>query len=235
MHARHGVLALLLTAATQGPGDPPADQPKAAPLQQEGGAPIVAAAQQWRSARWGLTWGKVSEDKRRRTVLVSCHGLPRPEGGDCDAYMGDTPCGTQLPVLCLKRDGAPRPNYAVVGRHQAMPREYYQGWAGGKVALTHPVPGFELGSRAAADALCAAELGEGYRMAEFHDGRYVEGMSHKAYHGKTWPPEAELHSGGWAFHAYGSVAGRTRFWVRISDQPANCWDTGVRQSPVSGR
>ena len=30
--------------------------------------------------------------------------------------------------------------------------------------------------------------------------------------------------GGWAFWAHGNVRDDTRLWVRIDDQPANCWD-----------
>jgi hypothetical protein len=174
--------------------------------------------------RRGLTWGRVAHDKKLGTDLVSCHGAPRPEGGDCDAHEGDTLCTEQLPILCLKRDGSARPNYALVGTAHSMPREYYQGWAGGRIALTRPVRGTNLTSLAAADAICAQALGKGYRMAEFHDGKYVVGMGEQRLHGKLWPKDDALASGGWAFHARGKVKGTTRFWVSINDQPANCWN-----------
>jgi hypothetical protein len=108
-----------------------------------------------------------------------------------------------------------------------MSREYYQGWAGGRIALTPPTMGTELRSLAAADALCEAALGDGYRMAEFHDGKYVEGMGADSFHDEDWPRAGELSSGGWAFHAYGNIPEGTRFWVRINDQPANCWGEGA--------
>jgi hypothetical protein len=39
-------------------------------------------------------------------------------------------------------------------------------------------------------------------MAEFHDNRI----------------------GGWGFRAYGNVRNDLHFWVKINDQPANCWN-----------
>jgi YVTN family beta-propeller protein len=100
-----------------------------------------------------------------------------------------------LPVLCVKPQGSARPAYT------PDPSLFYDGWVGGSLAITAPVLGTTLTSQAVADALCATAFGAGWRMAEFHDG-----------------------GGGWGFRGYGSMAdaGR-RFWVRISDQPANCW------------
>jgi len=38
-------------------------------------------------------------------------------------------------------------------------------------------------------------------MAEFHDG-----------------------GGGWDWYVYGKVRSDMHFWVRINDQPGNCWN-----------
>lgn len=75
-----------------------------------------------------------------------------------------------------------------------------------------PVPGFSLLSPQAGDALCLATHGPGWRMAEFHDG---------------W---------GWGLRAFGNVREDTRFWVRINDQKANCWNSAplVESEPADG-
>jgi hypothetical protein len=54
---------------------------------------------------------------------------------------------------------------------------------------------------ATANALCVAEFGAGWRVAEFHDG---------------W---------GWNFQAFGGLGKPAgRFWVNIDDQPGGvCW------------
>jgi hypothetical protein len=69
-----------------------------------------------------------------------------------------------------------------------------------ELAITASVMGAELSSRATADAICAKTLGPDWRMAEHHDGD-------------------------WGIEAAGvPPTPPTRFWVAISDQPANCWD-----------
>lgn len=113
----------------------------------------------------------------------------------CNPYTGDTSCNNSLPVLCVRPQGLPRPPYT------PNPSLFYDGWVGGSLALTAPVLGTSLTSQATADALCATTFGSAWRMAEFHDG-----------------------GGGWGFRGYGNILdGGSRFWVRISDQPANCW------------
>jgi len=183
----------------------------------------------------GLTWGKVSHDKFLGTDLVSCHAQPSPAGGDCNPHQGDTACEERRPILCIKVDGEPRPPYEIVGREHARPREYYQGWAGGRIGLSEEVAGTQLHSLAAANERCEAALGKGYRMAEHHDGKYVAGMDADKFYGETWPPANELSSGGWAFHAYGDIPKNTRFWVHIDDQRANCWEQAKKAQPVFER
>lgn len=134
--------------------------------------------------RSGLTWSKTGHSAAFSTDSVTCNG--------CNAYQGDTSCATALPILCLQPDGAPNPGVAT---------NFSNGWAGGFVYLTAPVPGVALGSLTNANAICAARFGAGYRMAEFHDG-----------------------AGGWGWQAYGNLDGASRFWVHINDQSANCWN-----------
>ncbi|MCP2257742.1 hypothetical protein LX15_001428 [Streptoalloteichus tenebrarius] len=103
----------------------------------------------------GLTW---SIRQQRWTADLVHVGNDRHS----DPYRGDTPCDTELPVLCLVKRNLPVP--------PGITPDFYAGWSGGTVRITSPVSGWALTSRAAADALCARQFGAGYRMAEFHDG-----------------------------------------------------------------
>lgn len=123
----------------------------------------------------------------------------REEGGETyvlvgtddssNAYRGDMPITSALPILAFRPIDAPAP--AFIGRH----------WSAGEVALSPPVAGADFHSLDDADAWLRQHLGDGWRMASFHDG------------------------GGWKFWARGSldVDPERRFWVYIRDQPANPW------------
>lgn len=178
-------------------------------------------------AKKGLTWGKVTHDSALGIDFVGCHGQPRVSGnstGSCDPYEGDTSCTVALPILCLKPENLPRPNYAITGSAGGLPAEGYNGWTGGQIGLTEPVRGSDLTSAATGDAMCTAALGSGYQMAEHHDGKYIVGMGETTYYAQTWPPASQLSTGGWSWYAYGSLPENSRFWVKINGQPANCWD-----------
>jgi hypothetical protein len=116
-----------------------------------------------------------------------------------NAYEGDTPARRALPILCLYVDGSPVP--------EGITPDFYNGWAGGWVALSPAVRGARLTSREVADGICATNFGPAWRMAEHHDGWWGD------------PPQI----GGWHFWARGVVPSQTRFWVAIDDQPANPW------------
>ncbi|WP_328914684.1 MULTISPECIES: hypothetical protein [unclassified Streptomyces] len=154
------------------------------------GSPAGAVTQ---ATHTGLTW-RVLDQRANGEVHV---------GGDSlsDAYTGDTPASASLPVLCLYVNGSAAPS--------DITPDFYDGWARGWVGLTPAVSGTSLNSRAAADALCAANFGAGWREAEFHDGRYGSGLAS---------------AGGWSFWANGAIPSGTRFWTAISDQPANPWN-----------
>lgn len=144
-----------------------------------GCAPIIPPA-----THAGMTW----------TVLQQIPGVVHV-GTDAQTnpYNGDTPAAAVLPVLCLNVDNSAVP--------AGITPDFYNGWARGSLALTPPVPGSQLTSPGAANALCAANFGPAWRMAEFHDG-----------------------GGGWSYWGFGTLPAGTRFWTAINDQPANPWN-----------
>lgn len=125
---------------------------------------------------------------------LSCHGgqtpLDNPHAGSCNPYQGDTTCRTALPVACY-RDRNIR--FSLAQGPGIRVRE---------LAATRPVAGSALRSAQDGSALCAEELGNGWRMAEFHDG------------GSGWTID------GIRRH---SLTNGARLWVHINDQPGNCW------------
>lgn len=167
--------------------------------------------------RNGMTWGRL-DDPATAIEGVGCEG--------CNPYQGDTSCSSSLPILCIKPEGEQRENYDIAPYGGSMPAEYYRGWAGGHIKTTSAVPGTQLTSLAAANALCASAFGSGYRMAEFHDGKYKSGMDLDLYYGSTWPTSG-LSTGGWNFYGYGNLSSSTRFWTYINDQSANCWNSSA--------
>ncbi|MGL1936190.1 MAG: carboxypeptidase-like regulatory domain-containing protein [Fibrobacterales bacterium] len=169
----------------------------------------------------GLTWGESSKDAILGTTWVGCGGGPGnmlPDDESCDAYTGDTECIDQLPILCIKREGLPRPAYDVPDKYSVW------GWSEGTVVLSSPVIGYRLNSVQDAHDWCEAEFGLGYEMGEHHMGKYIEGMNAQTYTGQDWVDAVSHQQGEWAFVAYGDLSNTTRFWMFINDQPAHCWD-----------
>jgi hypothetical protein len=170
----------------------------------------------------GMTWAKVAHDSSLGIDHLSCDG--------CDPYEGDTSCKRALPVLCVKRDGAPRPNYAVAPVGGSMDDEAYRGWLEGHVAVSLPVVGTLLVSEGVANGVCRTQFGPGWRIAEFHDGRWKKGMNETTFYGNAsnspspWPEKNTPYRGGWGFFAYGNVPEDQRFWVYIDDTRGNCWN-----------
>lgn len=135
----------------------------------------------------GMTWS-LQQVYSNGTSRVGCKVA-------CDAYKGDTPCTTPLPLLCIRKSGTGFP----LPPPSSFPNtDQYNKWAGGIIGTTRPmVPPALL---ADANKACAAEFGAEWRVAEFHDG---------------W---------GWTFTAYGALGDpNSRVWAHINDQPANCW------------
>ncbi|TDM06151.1 MAG: flagellar hook-length control protein [Ideonella sp. MAG2] len=143
-----------------------------------------------------------------------------------DPYVGDTSCAAKRPVLCIKVDGSARPPYPIA---DSMTKAFYNGWVEGHFARTKPVKGTLLTSLAAANAQCTSAFGAGWRMAEFHDGRYLPGMDDTHFYGDAahspspWPSGATM-EGGHTMYGYGNLGSDTRFWTHINDQPGNCWN-----------
>jgi len=174
----------------------------------------------------GLTWGFASHNCALGIDFLSCHGTPASPatGGDCNPYLGDTPCRSLRPVLCVNHLNLNRPGY--------VPADSYSGWTGGFLGLTAPIQGCKLTSQAAGDAYCAAQLGCGYVMAEWHDGLAIAGMNASTNAGNSWVV-ANASPTGTSFVGYSNInnIGSTspltnqRFWVAISDQNANCWNS----------
>ncbi|MCA0177804.1 MAG: hypothetical protein LCH73_16215 [Proteobacteria bacterium] len=183
--------------------------------------------------RKGMTWGVSGHRSSLGIDMMSCFGFPGPA---CEPYEGDTSCAEARPILCVRIDDSPRPNYKVIpSGGVAVP--FYRGWLGGHVATTLPVVGNTLTPPGPGDEpgnpnhICRQAFGAGWRIAEFHDGRYVEGMDVGRYYGNEawnspspWPGRKEANWGGWTFTAYGHVRNDMRSWVHIHDQSANCWD-----------
>ena len=109
----------------------------------------------------------------------------------CDPYQGDTSCKVALPILCINKSGVPDPE----GNS-----DYYNGWADGHVGHTDPVLVTSIKSRANATDLCAAQLGDGYIMADFNDGH-----------------------GGGNWRAYGNLRADTRYWVNVTIAAGTCY------------
>jgi len=139
-----------------------------------------------------MTWSLLKQDKN----IVRVGSDP----AHTNAYAGDTGCETELSILCLNPRNLPKP--------EGLASDFYNGWSGAEVGATKPISGLELSSREAADAICARQLGQGWRMAEHHDG-----------------------GGGWGLSGIGEVSRDARFWVAINDQPANPWNTPRPISP----
>lgn len=137
--------------------------------------------------RLGLTFGW-SAAATPQGLTASCRGLPGtqldgPVHGDCKPTLGDTSCRRVLPVLCLREAaGAGLPSLATVGE----------------------VAGYTITTEAQGNAMCADQLGAGWRMARFEDAR-------------SWVIDGERPTG---------VAADTtrRTWVADRASRANCWD-----------
>ena len=167
----------------ENPGDDPAfvGPPRAWMSRSQGGGKGGCA---------GMTW--VVHRQMDGRVQVGIDRKTNP-------FVGDLACGAAAPVLCIKVDGLPVPP-------STSGQNYSIGWSGGTVAATHAVSGDQISTREAATELCRSVFGNGWRMAEFHDGALGTGTN------------------GWAFWAYGSLPSGQRYWVANNDQRANVWN-----------
>lgn len=132
-----------------------------------------------------------------RYVLVGSDAQTNP-------YEGDAAASAALPILCIRAAGLADPSLSP--EHVTPGGALRRRWSGAEVALTEPIAGYVLTTRAIADQQCNNRFGDGWQMAEFHDGG----------------PGA-----GWDFWAYATAGDFTasRFFVAIDDQPANPWSS----------
>lgn len=148
----------------------------------------------------GLSWRVANRlpDFDGRLVDVGCgHSNGSNE---CNPYKGDMSCGIALPLLCFQPLAQAKPDGLVI-------KSRYHEWSGGNVAATYPLsPRLEgLTTIEKANAVCSATFGEGWRVAQHHDG----------YH--------------WYFIANNQLGDyynqpNQRFWTHINDQRnGNCW------------
>jgi len=147
----------------------------------------------------GMTWFHSLSNSQIGTITVGCGSSgPNP----CDPIHGDRQCSQPLPLLCIFKPSPPLQLPPIL-----INTDPNNQWSGGVVATTPPVAAVSLQHSTDATALCVAQFGPGWRVAEFHDGA------------------------GWNFQAYGGTVSAptvpsTRFWVHINDQPSgNCWST----------
>jgi hypothetical protein len=170
---------LAIEKAKNMPGKNPSGK-EAGPEVAQAPAPVLAN----NPDRFGLTFGW-------KDGAASCHGEPKggmgqPHEGSCNPYKGDTTCRTVMPIMCVKARGA--------GGGTAAPDM--------GVNSSNEVAGFLIASQDDGDARCVKDLGEGWKMAHFHQ------------------------AGGWEFKyaPANGLRGEARHWVAIKDQPGNCWD-----------
>jgi len=162
-------------------------------VQDDTAVDFFAVAVCERPVRNGLTWNVRTTQAAPSTMgVISVGSGSHADGRSSDPVNGDTPCQTALPLMCFRDLEVPAP--ASFDDSNQNNR-----WSGGVIGTT--VAMSTPGTLAEADTACSDEFGDGWRVAEFHDG---------------W---------GWNFTAYGGVGENVdRMWVDINDQPNGvCW------------
>ena len=192
-----------------GPGPTPIDAPAPSlvatpmpmPMPMPMPTPAPTRADSARKVGRGLSFALADPSTvPARIAHLACHGEPvpldHPHRGSCNPYEGDTSCRAVLPIACYRSSGAAAP--------PNLKQDFYKGWTHGQLGATKPIMGAILTSEPEASARCEAELGAGWRMAEFHDG------------GGGWGLQGERQDG---------LRAGTRYWVYINDQHGNCWNS----------
>lgn len=162
-----------------GPENKAVDRPEQRPQEVK---PTVSSVHP--NAR-GMTW------VMRRQVGDFCNvGADR----STNAYSGDTAAKECLPILAIKVTNEAAPS--------GLTFNFYNGWSRGELKLTKPILGTRLSSLEETNRIVREELGEGWRIAEHHDG-----------------------GGGWHIWGRGKIPAGTRFWAHINDQSGNPWNS----------
>lgn len=136
----------------------------------------------------GMTFSYVNESGTappdRSLVRASCFPPDEAETS-CDPFVGETDCGTALPLICYRPDDSLHPDFTPLQRLRNMDRY----WSGGEFALSPPVAGQDFATIVEADAYCRANFGEEWRLADFHLGGRgfdIVGLGPTDYTGRVW-------------------------------------------------
>lgn len=191
------VLSLPAGAVTApvAPASPAASSGGVSPSPSAGSVTASEAMESLPSLGHGLTLARSPLDGVHHAVAFACGGDPEPQDrplrGACDPARGDTSCRAVLPLLCTRAAGL------------MAPEGLTEGWTGAELGAAQPVMGAVLSSAAVADARCQAELGPGWRMADWRAGTLVGARG-------AGLPDRPM-----------------RYWVR-AEAAANCWDGAAR-------
>lgn len=161
---------------------------------------------------WGVAVCVEPEDGNGLTLVVKPYSIGEnvaglvqlgsdalPDQYYSNPYTGDTPCETALPLACFLDLDQPLPRQFDDAAPETFVRRY---WSGGLIAATPPVAASSFPTIREADAYCAAEFGEDWRVLTYHDGGPVNQLL-----------------------GYGGLTDRDqRYWVDIRGQPyGTCW------------
>lgn len=173
----------------------------------------------------GLTFAMNKRDKSTGTSYFSCLGNPNTDlpgsPTTCGYNYGDTYCFRARPIACINKVGIPRPSYTFTGSADS------NGWTEAIVQVTPPVAGCAFKYKKDADYYCEKLFGCGYKVADFHDGRYINGMNGVNYSNFSWNPSITMKGfyGFWAFFINMPNVSQ-RYWVTHNDlwgANPHCW------------
>ena len=173
----------------------------------------------------GFTLALEDINKDFGLIKYSCKGFPKTDlpgpGNYCGAFYGDTYCYRRLPMLCINKLGINRPAYNFTGSASS------NGWTEGIVRETPPVPGCAFKYLKDANNYCRKLFGCGYRVADYHDGRYMPGMNGTTYANFTWN-SSSTYKGYYAFWTFVVHHNnkQNRYWATHNDvwgANPHCW------------
>ena len=154
--------------------------------------PVQPQSRQGPDGAKGLTFDSSRANGRAVNVVLFRCGRNADGAARCNIETGDTACDRQLPLLCFKDLNSPAP---------AELEAFGVNWSGGIVAISAPVVGNQFDTVDDAHRYCLAKFGEGWRVADYHDG------------------------GAGPIAAYGNAGSDpVRVWIDIKTKPgATCW------------
>lgn len=173
----------------------------------------------------GLTLALAKVNSTHGIINFSCKGAPNTDLAgsptSCGPSYGDTYCYRRLPVLCIRKLDLNRPSYSFTGSASS------NGWSEGIVKITPPVPGCRFKYQYQVNNYCRKLFGCGFRIADYHDGRYMPGMNGTTYANFTWNTSS-TYKGYYSFWTYVVNHNNTsnRYWVTHNDAwgvNPHCW------------